>query len=91
VRGVAFGGDRGIMRVEASFDDGKTWQDAKLDYPGTKLTWALWSYDWRPAAAGDYTLVVRATDGEGAVQEWDEERPFKSGTTGFHKIVVHVS
>jgi DMSO/TMAO reductase YedYZ molybdopterin-dependent catalytic subunit len=91
VRGVAFGGDRGISRVEVSFDDGNTWQDAKLDYPGTKLTWALWSYDWRPAAADNYTLVVRATDGEGAVQEWDEERPFKSGTTGFHKITVYVT
>ncbi|MEY2585236.1 MAG: hypothetical protein QOD80_1262 [Verrucomicrobiota bacterium] len=91
VRGVAFGGDRGVSRVEVSFDDGKTWQEAKLDYPGTKLTWALWSYDWRPAAAGSYWLVVRATDGEGVVQEWDEERPFKSGTTGFHKIRVHVT
>ena len=90
VRGVAFGGDRGISRVEVSFDDTATWQEAKLDYPGTKLTWALWSCDWRPAAAGNYALVVRATDGEGVVQEWDEERPFKSGTTGFHRIVVYV-
>jgi DMSO/TMAO reductase YedYZ molybdopterin-dependent catalytic subunit len=91
VRGVAFGGDRGISRVEVSFDDGATWQEAKLNYPGTKLTWALWSYDWRPPGADNYTLVVRATDGEGAVQELDEERPFKSGTTGFHKIVVYVT
>lgn len=91
VRGVAFGGDRGISRVEVSFDYEKTWQEAKLDYPGTKLTWALWSYDWRPTAAGDYWIVVRATDGEGMVQELDEERPFKSGTTGFHRIVVHVT
>jgi DMSO/TMAO reductase YedYZ molybdopterin-dependent catalytic subunit len=91
VRGVAFGGDRGVSRVEVSFDDGKTWQEAKLDYLGTKLTWALWSYDWRPGAAGSYWLVVRATDGEGVVQDWDEERPFKSGTTGFHKIRIHVT
>ncbi|HKP92771.1 MAG TPA: molybdopterin-dependent oxidoreductase, partial [Chthoniobacterales bacterium] len=91
VRGVAFGGDRGVSRVEVSSDDGQIWQEAKLDYPGTKLTWALWSYDWRPAAAGDYRLVVRATDGEGVVQEWDEERPFKSGVTGFHKITVHIA
>ena len=91
VRGVAFGGNRGVSRVEVSFDDANTWQEAKLDYPGTKLTWALWSYDWRPAAAGNYILVVRATDGEGVVQEWDEERPFKSGVTGFHKITVHVT
>jgi DMSO/TMAO reductase YedYZ molybdopterin-dependent catalytic subunit len=90
VSGVAFGGDRGISRVEVSFDDGENWQEAKLDYPGTKLTWALWSRDWHPEGPDDYTLVVRATDGEGEVQEWDEERPFKSGTTGFHKIVVHV-
>ena len=38
VRGVAFGGNRGISKVEMSFDDGNTWTDAKLDYPGTKLT-----------------------------------------------------
>jgi hypothetical protein len=91
VRGVAFGGDRGISRVEVSFDDSATWQEAKLDYPGTKLTWALWSYDWRPAAVGTYALVVRATDGEGEVQELDEDRPFKSGTTGFHRITVYVT
>lgn len=91
VRGVAFGGDRGISRVEVSFDDSATWQEAKLDYPGTKLTWALWSYEWRPAGAGNYALVVRATDGEGVVQELDEDRPFKSGTTGFHRIMVYVT
>src|SRR5713101_9302488 len=90
VRGVAFGGDRGVSKVEVSFDDGESWDDAKIDYPGTKLTWALWSFDWRPQEADDYTLVVRATDGEGELQEFDEERPFKSGVTGFHKIVVHV-
>ncbi|MBA2586529.1 MAG: molybdopterin-dependent oxidoreductase [Chthoniobacterales bacterium] len=91
VKGVAFGGDRGISRVEVSFDDGESWDDATLDYPGTRLTWSLWSFDWRPDEPGDYTLVARATDGDGEVQEWDEDRPFKSGTTGFHKIVVHVA
>jgi len=90
VRGVAFGGDRGISKIEMSFDDGKTWTDTKLDYPGTKLTWALWSCDWRPEDPGDYLLVVRATDGEGELQEYDPNRPFKSGTTGFHKIAVHI-
>ena len=91
VRGVAFGGDRGVSRVEVSVDNENTWEETKLDYPGTKLTWALWSYEWRPAAGGDYWLVVRATDGEGVVQELDEERPFKSGTTGFHRILVHIT
>lgn len=90
VKGVAYGGDRGIGKVEVSFDGGGNWSAARIDYPGTKLTWALWSFDWRPAGPADYWIVVRATDGEGELQELDEDRPFKSGTTGFHKIVVHV-
>jgi DMSO/TMAO reductase YedYZ molybdopterin-dependent catalytic subunit len=91
VKGVAFGGDRGISRVEISDDDGESWADAKIYYAGTKLTWALWSYDWQPDTPDDYTLVVRATDGEGEVQEWEEDRSPYSGVTGFHKIVVHVT
>jgi DMSO/TMAO reductase YedYZ molybdopterin-dependent catalytic subunit len=91
VKGIAFSGDRGISRVEISDDDGETWTDAKIIYPGTKLTWALWSHDWQPDSADDYTLVVRATDSEGGVQEWEEDRSPFSGVTGFHKIVVHVT
>lgn len=91
VKGIAFGGDRGISRVEISDDNGKTWADANIHYAGTKLTWALWSYDWKPDGPDDYTLVIRATDGEGAVQEWEEDRSPFSGVTGFHKIVVHVT
>ncbi|MGI8482041.1 MAG: molybdopterin-dependent oxidoreductase, partial [Chthoniobacterales bacterium] len=32
IRGMAFGGDRGISKVEVSTDDGETWDEAKLDY-----------------------------------------------------------
>jgi len=91
VKGVAFGANRGISRVEISTDGGETWDDAKIDYPGTKLTWVLWSYDWRPDEADDYTLVVRATDGEGKVQAYEEDRGWFSGVTGFHQIVVHIA
>src|SRR6266550_7751293 len=91
VKGIAFGGDRGVSRVEISDDDGETWTDASIHYAGTKLTWALWTYEWRPDGSDDYTLVVRATDGEGALQEWEEDRSPFSGVTGFHKIAVHVT
>ncbi|MDQ6623410.1 MAG: molybdopterin-dependent oxidoreductase [Verrucomicrobiota bacterium] len=90
IRGVAFGGDHGISRVEVSSDDGKTWAEAKIDYPGTPLTWALWSYDWRPPGAGTYTLVVRATNGDGQLQAFDPNRPTKSGVTGFHKVTSYI-
>ena len=91
VKGMAYGGDRGVSRVELSFDDGKTWNESKIHYPGTKLSWALWSYDWRPNETGDYDLVARATDGTGKVQEMDWNRSFFSGVTGFHKIYVHIT
>ena len=91
VKGVAFGGDRGVSRVEISFDDGQTWSDAEIYYSGGNLAWSLWKAHWTPAAAGDYSLVVRATDGEGDVQEFEEDRGPYSGVSGFHKINVRVT
>src|SRR5881398_3187864 len=64
VKGIAYGGDRGISRVEVSFDGGKSWRDTEIYYPGGDLAWSLWKTEWKPETAGDYLLVVRATDGE---------------------------
>jgi DMSO/TMAO reductase YedYZ molybdopterin-dependent catalytic subunit len=91
VKGIAFGGDRGVLRVEISFDDGQTWSDAEIYYSGNPLAWSLWKTHWTPAAPGDYTLVVRATDGEGHVQKWDEGRGPFSGVAGLHEISVRVT
>jgi DMSO/TMAO reductase YedYZ molybdopterin-dependent catalytic subunit len=88
---IAFGGDRGISRVELSFDDGQTWSDAEIYYSGGNLAWSLWKAQWTPAAAGDYALIVRATDGEGDVQEWEEDRGPFSGVSGLHRINVRVT
>jgi DMSO/TMAO reductase YedYZ molybdopterin-dependent catalytic subunit len=91
VKGIAYGGDRGISRVELSFDNGTNWRDAEIYYSGGNLAWSLWKTQWMPAAAGDYSLVVRATDGEGDVQEWDENRGPFSGVAGLHNISVRVA
>jgi hypothetical protein len=91
VKGIAFGGDRGISRVELSFDDGQTWSDAEIYYSGGNLAWSLWKAQWTPAAVGDYALVVRATDGDGDVQEWEEDRGPFSGVSGLHRINVRVT
>jgi len=91
VKGIAFGGDRGISRVELSFDDGQTWRDAEIYYSGGNLAWSLWKAQWTPAATGDYPLLVRATDGEGNVQEWEEDRGPFSGVSGLHRINVRVT
>jgi len=93
VNGMAYGGDRGIARVELSFDDGETWDDAEIYYTGGDLAWSLWKLrdGWMPDDPGDYTIVVRATDGEGDVQESEPDRGWFSGVTGFHKIIVHIA
>ena len=91
VKGMAFGGDRGISRVELSFDDGQTWSDAEIYYSGGNLAWSLWKAQWTPATVGDYPLLVRATDGEGDVQEWEEDRGPFSGVSGLHRINVRVT
>ena len=90
LKGVAFAGDRGVSRVEVTTDDGRTWQEARRDYPGTRLTWALWSYEWRPANPGEYKLAVRATDGTGAVQTAEERGVAPEGATGFHRVTARV-
>ena len=91
VKGIAFGGDRGISRVELSFDGGKTWSEAEIYYTGNRLAWSLWKTPWMPAAPGDYMLVVRATDGEGGMQTWESDRSPFSGVAGLHYITVQVT
>ena len=88
---MAFAGDLGVFKVEVTLDDGKTWAQARIDYSGTKLTWVLWSYPWKPAGAGEYKLSVRATDDAGVLQRVEAERSQFSGTTGFHQITVYVT
>lgn len=91
VKGIAFGGDRGIARVELSYDDGQTWSDAEIYYAGGNLAWSLWKAQWTPTAAADYALLVRATDADGDVQEWEEDRGPFSGVSGLHRINVRVT
>lgn len=89
--GVALGGNRGVSRVEVSVDGGDTWRDAAITYPGTLLTWSLWSYDWRPATAGPATLVVRMTDRAGGLQSSAERGVVPMGATGYHRVDVTVA
>ncbi len=90
VRGVAFAGDRGVSKVEVSTDGGRTWTKAKIDYARSKLTWVMWSLEWRSPRPGSYDLVSRATDGEGALQESKREGVDPDGSSGYHHVSVRV-
>ncbi len=90
IAGIAYAGNRGISRVEVSTDNGGSWSAAALQPPLGPLTWVFWAYQWMPTRAGDYKLVVRATDGMGATQSADTTDPIPLGATGYHRVSVNV-
>ena len=90
LKGIAHAGDRGVSKVEVSIDDGKSWNQAKISHEESPLAWVLWNYDWRPAQAGEYKLIVRATDGKGEVQTDKERGTAPEGATGYHKITTQI-
>ena len=89
--GYAFAGDRGISKVELSFDQGNTWQEAVLKDPISNLTWRLWAYSWNPPARRNYTVYARATDGQDQVQTVSEASNFPNGATGYAMISINVT
>ncbi|MDH2899790.1 MAG: molybdopterin-dependent oxidoreductase [archaeon] len=89
--GYAFAGDRGISKVEVSFDQGQTWQAATLKNPISNLTWTLWAFNWFPAKTGSYLVYARATDGNGQVQTAAQTSPYPNGATGYAMITINVT
>lgn len=67
VQGAAWAGEAEIARVEISTDGGTNWNAATLGQDRAHYAWRLWSYEWK-AAAGDHTILSRATDSQGRTQ-----------------------
>jgi DMSO/TMAO reductase YedYZ molybdopterin-dependent catalytic subunit len=68
VRGIAFGGDSGVSRVDFSSDGGRTWHAAQLGKDEGKYSFRRWETRFVPTARGRYTLMVRCTNANGEVQ-----------------------
>lgn len=90
IGGVAFSGNQGISEVDVSLDAGDTWHRATLKRPLSNLTWVLWEYPWQPTTRGSYTLVVRAIDMEGNVQDPRQEPPAPNGSSGYDGFDISV-
>ncbi len=89
--GVAFSGNKGISEVDVSTDAGQSWQRATLKQPFSGLTWVLWELAWKPTSTGSYSIIVRAIDLEGNVQDPNEAPPLPNGSSGYHSITVNVA
>ncbi len=67
-RGIAFGGDSGVKRVDFSSEGGKTWRAASLGYDAGKYGFRRWEARFTPVEKTGYTLMVRCTNTNGAAQ-----------------------
>ncbi|MFB6298612.1 MAG: molybdopterin-dependent oxidoreductase [Salinirussus sp.] len=82
VAGHAYAGTRGIERVEVSTDGGDTWTDAELSDPlDGEDVWRQWRHEFEPEDS--QTIVVRATDGEGNLQQQERTDSFPNGAHGW--------
>lgn len=86
--GWAYAGNRGISKVEFSPDDGKTWLPAAVKEPFNVNCWQFWSAEWKPPAAGEYTMKVRAYDGAGKIQPAGPKSTLPDGGEGYHTVRV---
>ena len=68
VRGIAFGGDCGVARVDISIDGGKTWQPTQLGIDAGKYGFRQWQTRFTPPASGKVSLMVRCTNENGQAQ-----------------------
>ena len=70
VRGIAFGGDTGVSKVDVSQDGGATWQaGAARQGSGQIQLPALANVD-NAAGPGEQTLMVRCTNSNGLAQSY---------------------
>jgi DMSO/TMAO reductase YedYZ molybdopterin-dependent catalytic subunit len=74
VEGVAWSGERRVVRVEVAVDGGEGWESAVLLGESRPSAWVRWGFTWE-ASPGRHVLRVRATDEAGETQpdegEWN--------------------
>ena len=63
----------GVGQVDVSTDGGASWRRAELG-PRRQRSWQRFSYRWTPSAAGQHTLMSRATNADGNTQPMDGAR-----------------
>jgi DMSO/TMAO reductase YedYZ molybdopterin-dependent catalytic subunit len=67
-RGIAFGGDSAVARVDFSSDGGRTWQAAQLGKDEGKYSFRQWEARFALPSSGNYSLMVRCTNANNVTQ-----------------------
>ncbi len=90
IQGIAFNGVKKITQVEVSTNGGKEWGKAIIRPRLSPFAWVHWDFPWEISKKGEYTLLVRAWNEDGAVQTMGSQAR-SSTTTEIHAITVLVS
>jgi DMSO/TMAO reductase YedYZ molybdopterin-dependent catalytic subunit len=67
-RGIAFGGDCGVAKVDVSTDHGKVWRETQLDQSESKYGFRKWETQLTFPVPGEYDVQVRCTNSDGVAQ-----------------------
>ena len=95
ISGVAWAPGRGVDAVEVGIADARgtedtAWFEAELGDVESNETWVQWRYEW-DAPEGDWTLQVRATDGEGVTQSEEVVPTAPDGAEGFDMTFIRTT
>jgi DMSO/TMAO reductase YedYZ molybdopterin-dependent catalytic subunit len=92
IAGIAYGGDRGVTKVDLSTDDGATWRPTSILEPmAGKDAMVRWEATLMLPAAATLTITVRATDGTGDEQTEEFQLPQPDGASGRDSITISVA
>ncbi|MEC4890280.1 MAG: sulfite oxidase [Nitrospira sp.] len=92
VQGVAWSGETPVAAVELSFDEGQTWEQARLVGEDEPYAWRQWQFLWKPKGPGSVTILSRATDAGGEVQPHTSPwNPSGFLWNGWDRVTVTVS
>lgn len=68
LRGIAFGGDCGVARVDVTTDGGATWRPATLGEDAGAYSFRRWTATVTAPPAGTLAAMIRCTNTNGAAQ-----------------------
>jgi DMSO/TMAO reductase YedYZ molybdopterin-dependent catalytic subunit len=68
LRGIAFGGDRGVAKVELSSDGGRSWRPTELGRDEGTYGFRRWTAQVTAPSSGSVTLMARCTNTGGIAQ-----------------------
>jgi DMSO/TMAO reductase YedYZ molybdopterin-dependent catalytic subunit len=76
-RGIGFGGNAGVSRIDFSADAGKTWVETELGKDEGKYSFRRWQVRFSLTNRGNHVLMVRCTNTSGETQSdhpnWNPE------------------